>query len=418
MTISGTQIATQRSTSVEELVPLLNDARPVLGVMNFNIIDQLIEQLREAYPAEWIMHAVAVNSMGLPGVLEHFRARGLGAVTASASELDIAKHSGFMAHELVHSAAVNTWSILRQLMETGLSLSVDNFAELNRIDELVEQTEHVQPYLGLCVTSQAPIDDENPAHTHRGIGLRDHHQDILQAYLDRPWLDQVHLNFATPPATLQDAAEHVVAIYQLAEDLEHAAGSQRIQRIQMTGGLPVNFASDDVAPSISNHRFALQTTVPELFDGKYTIVTEFTDALTAKAGMILARVEYVKDIENKLIAVIHVETPLPRDQGLRFEAYDDAGERKDTSELFYYDVTGPTGMIGHRIQLPEIEEGDILAILDVGATAFGPASTFSAPVYGIRADGLLTETSVLRHGHTVDDVVHAAGVYQPAKLLH
>src|SRR5699024_11193725 len=155
---------------------------------------------------------------------------------------------------------------------------------------------------------------------------------------------------------------------------------------------PVNFASDDVAPSISNHRFALQTTVPELFDGKYTIVTEFTDALTAKAGMMLARVEYAKDIENKLIAVMHVETPLPRDQGLRVEAYDDPVERKHPSELVYYDVAGPTGMLGHRIQLPETEEGALLAILDVGATAFGPANTFSAPVYGIRADGLLTET--------------------------
>ena len=418
MTISGTQIATQRSTSVEALVPLLNDARPVLGVINFNILDQLIEQLREAYPAEWIVHAVSVRSMGLPGVLEHFRARGLGAVTGSASELDIAKHTGFMAHELVHSSAINTWSILRQLMETGLSLSVDNFAELNRIDELVEQTEHIQPYLGLCVTPQAPVDDENPAHTHRGIGLRDHHQEILQAYLNRPWLDQIHLNFATPPATLQDAAEHVAAIYRFAEDLEHAAGSQRIQRIQITGGLPVNFASDDVAPSMANHRFVLQAIVPELFDGKYTIVTELTEALTAKAGTIMVRVEYVKELENKLIAVIHTDTPLPPDRGLRIEAYDDDGELKDTSELFYYDIAGPTGIIGRRLQLPELDEGDILAILDVGASAFGTDGTFSAPVYGIRADGLLTETSVLRHGDTVEDVVHAAGVYQPAKLLH
>lgn len=418
MTISGTQIATQRRTSVEQLVPLLNDARPVLGVMNFNILDQLIEQLGEAYPAEWLVHTVAVNAMGLPGVLEHFRARGLGAVTASASELDIAKHTGFMAHELVHHAAVNTWSILRQTMDTDLSLSVDNFAELNRIDELVEQSEHVAPHLGLVITPQTPIDDEDPAHTHRGIGLRDHRQDILQAYLDRPWLDQVHVNFATPPATLQDAAEHVAEIYQLAEDLEHAAGTQRIQRIQMTGGLPVNFASDDVAPSISNHRFVLQATVPELFDGKYTIVTEFTGALTAKAGMILARIEYVKDLENKLIAVVHAEPPLVPGQELRVEAYDDLGELKDTSELFYYDVAGPTGMIGHRIQLPELEEGDMLAILDIGANAFGTNGTFSGPVYGIRADGLLAETSVLRHGHTVDDIVQSAGVYQPTKQLH
>src|SRR5699024_7623391 len=97
---------------------------------------------------------------------------------------------------------------------------------------------------------------------HRGIGLRDHRQDLLQPYLDRPWLDQIDLNFAPPAATLQDAAEHLAAIYRFAEHLEHAAGAQRIRRMHSTCALPVHLHSDDVAPSMDNHRFALQATVP------------------------------------------------------------------------------------------------------------------------------------------------------------
>lgn len=417
MTISATQIATQRSTAIEELARLLNDARPVLGVVDFNVLDQLIEQLHEEYPAEWLMHTVAVSTMGLPGVLEHYRARGLGAVTASASELDIAQHSGFAPHQLVHCAPANTWSMLRQIMEAGLSFNVDSFAELNRVDDLIDDPEQVQSHIGLVVTPQAPVDDDDPTQTHRGVGLRDHREDILQAYMQRPWLSQLQLNFATPPENLQDAAEHAAAIYQLAEDIEHAAGSQRIQRIFMTGGLPVNVASDDVTPSIDNHRFVHQATVPEFFDGKYTVVTDFSRTLTAKAGMILARVEYTKDLERRLIAVIHANFPAAS-QPIRIEAYDTEGQFKDDTELYYYDVVGPNGLVGQNVQLPELEEGDVLAILDVGANAFGAHNMVTAPVYGIRADGLLTETSILHIGQTAQELANAAGVYQPAKQLH
>lgn len=420
MTISATQIAAQRSTAIEELAPLLNDARPVLGVMDFNVLDQLIEQLRETYPAAWIFHTVAANTIGLPGVLEHFRARGLGVATASAGELDIAKYSGFAPHELVHNAPANTWSMLRQLIEAGLSFSVDNFAELNRIGELIEDPEQDHTRIGLLVTPQPPVDDDDPTLTPRGIGLRDHRRQILQAYMDRPWLNQLHISFATPPDSLQQAAEHVAAIYQLAEDIEHAAGAQRIQRIYLAGGLPVDLTSDDATFTVANQRFVQQAMVPELFDGKYMIVTDFTQSLTAQAGMILARVEYTKDLDRRLITVTHAEVPpnSASTQSVRVAAYDAQGFVKDNTELFYYDVVGPAGLIGQDLELPELEEGDVLAILDVGACAFGIPSTFTAPVYGIRADGLLTETSILHAGHTPQDVARAAGVYQPAKLLH
>lgn len=418
MTISATQIAAHRTTTVEQLAPLLNEARPVLGVMDFNILDQLIEQLREAYPAEWIFHTVAVETIGLPGILEHFRARGLGAATASASELDIAKHTGFVPHELIHRAPVNTWAVLSQVLDAGLNCSVDNFAELSRLDKLIDDPEQVHAHIGLMITPQAPVDDADPAQTPRGIGLRDHREEILEAHMDRAWLTQLHVNFATPPESLQQAAEHVAAIYQLAEDIEHAAGGQRIQRIHISGALPVPAAAEEADTTMANHRFVHQAMVPELFDGKYTIVTEFTRALTATAGMLLARVEYTKDLDRKLLAVVHADATFADPATVHIEAYDAEGQYKDDLDLFYYDVVGPSGLIAHQVPLPDLEEGDVLTILDVGATAFGSRNVSTAPVYGIRADGLLTETALLHAGQTAQELAKTAGVYQPVKRLH
>ena len=417
MTISGTQIAAQRTPAIEELAPLVNETAPVLGAIDFNILDQLIEELFEAYPEHCVAHTVALEQMALPGVLEHVRVRGLGVQAASASQLDIAGRSGFLPHEILHNAATNSHVMLRQLVEADISFRVDNFAELTRVDAIVDGALAL-PVIGLRVTPQTTGDDAILAASHLGIGLRDHREDIIQSFKDRPWLSPLSLHFDAPPASLQQAAEQVGAIYQLAEDIEHAVGAQRVTHIHLAGGEPANHTAGDGTPSLANHRFVHQAVVPELFDGKYELITDFTRVLTAEAGMILARVEYTKDLDGRIIAVVHADAPYAQGQPLRIEAYDADGEFKDDTELYYYDVAGPSGLIGQRIQLPDLAEGDVLAILDVGAHTFGAHSSFTAPVYGIRADGLLTETSILRNGRTVEEVAESVGVYQPHKMLY
>ncbi|NWN88395.1 MAG: hypothetical protein HLX51_07615 [Micrococcaceae bacterium] len=416
MTVSATQITAQRTTAIKELAPLLNETTPVLGAIDFNVLDQLIEQLFEAYPEQWVAHTVTLEQMALPGVLEHIRVRGLGVQAASASQLVISRRCGFLPHEIVHNAAANSRPMLRQLVEADISFSVDSFTELDRVDQIVDGALAL-PVIGLRITPQTSSDDGILAASHLGIGLRDHREDIIQSFKDRPWLAQLSLHFDAPPASLQQAAEQVGAIYQLAEDIEHAVGAQRVRHIHLSAGLPGNHTDDHGTPSLANHRFVHQAVVPELFDGKYELTTDFTHALTAKAGMILARVEYTKDLDGRMIAVIQADSPHAQDQP-RIEAYDADGEFKDETRLYYYDVAGPSGLIGQRFQLPELEEGDVLAILDIGAHAFGAHSSFTAPVYGIRADGLLTETSVLRNAQPLEWVAEAAGVYQPHKMLY
>ena len=307
MTTSGTRIATQRHTVVEQLATVLSDANPVLGVVDFNVLDQLIGYLQEVYPEDWIRHTVAVRTMCLPGVLEHFRARGLGLSTSSMVEFEIAERIRAPHEEIIHDAPVKTLSQLRDLTDAEVSLSIDNFAELTRVDELLADPSNYAGTLGLRVTPQASADDDATTWAHLGIGLRDHRTVLIETLLERPWLTQLHVSFDTPPTTLQQTVEQIAAVYQFAEDIEHAAGERRIFRLHFPAGMPINVTSDEVQPTFDNHRFVHHAMVPELFDGKYEIVSESTAALTAKAGMLLARVEYSKDLDDRMIAVV---TPL------------------------------------------------------------------------------------------------------------
>lgn len=413
----GSRIATQRHTAVEQLASALTDATPVLGVVDYNILDQLIELVHETYSEDWFVPAVSVTTMGLPGVLEHFRARGIGVQTGSVVELEIARHSGYPTTEIIHNAPVKTHAQLQDLTDAALNFSISNFAELSRVDELLNNAEHYDGTVGLQVTPQASADDNATTLAHIGIGLRDHRQDLIEVFLERPWLTQLHVSFDTPPTTLQQTAEQVAAVYQFAEDIEHAVSGPRIQGLHFSAGLALNETLDEVHPSLDNHRFVHQAMIPDLVHGKYQFTMDFSQFLTATAGMILARVEYTKDLDGRMIAVVHADAQF-NPEASKIAVFDADGHRKEDFQQYYYDVAGPNGLVAQSVPLPLIEEGDVLAILDVGATTFGTRSNFTAPVYGIRADGLLTESTVLSTGRSVRDLTKAAGIYQPEKLLH
>ncbi|GAA4105598.1 hypothetical protein [Enteractinococcus coprophilus] len=413
----GSRIATQRHTAVEQLAPALTDTTPVLGVIDYNILDQLIELVHQTYSEEWFRPAVSVGTIGIPGVLEHFRARGIGVLTSSAVELEIARHSGYPLVDVIHNAPVKTHTQLQDVTDGAVSFSISNFAELARVDQLLQDTENYAGTIGLQITPQASADDNATTFAHVGIGLRDHRKDLIEVFLERPWLTQLHVSFDTPPTSLQQTAEQVAAIYQFAEDIEHAVGGPRIQGLHFGAGASMQSGDEEQDPALDNHRFVHQAMIPDLMYGKYQFTIDFSEFLTARAGMILARVEYTKDLDGRMIAVVHADAQ-PHPETSRIIVFDEHGNHKDDFQQYYYDVAGPNGLVAQSVPLPAVQEGDVLALLDIGAAAFGPRSHFTAPIYGIRADGLLTESSVLSAGRSTHDLTEAAGIYQPEKLLH
>ena len=100
------------------------------------------------------------------------------------------------------------------------------------------------------------------------------------------------------------------------------------------------------------YRSLLEDKVPELFSGKYRVITEFGRSLLLKAGKSLTRINYIKDwLPNfvKPICLTHLGTNqfvravyLPQVWGHRLSALDGkTGESKTGGETFTYDIAGP-----------------------------------------------------------------------------
>ena len=413
----------------------IDDLHPLCGVIDLDTLDELMRGLTVAYPTGMpALHTVAAKAITLRPVLARFAQMGFGCEVASPGELELALASGFPAERIVFDSPAKTTAEIAWALELGISLNVDNFEELSRIDVAIAQARGRLPVIGMRLNPQTGAGaigamSTATATSKFGIGLDDQYERIIDAFEARPWLTQLHVHSGSQGLSLEHTAQGVRMIVDLAQEVTHRVGSQQIQRIDVGGGLPVNFSSDAITPTFADHRDALEAAVPELFDGTYTLVTEFGRALTAKAGTMIARVEYTKVNGGRPIAVTHAGVQvasrtvfMPESWPLRVDVFDPEGRRRH-DEPTVQDVAGPACFTGDVLavgrELPLIHQGDLVAIPDTGgyylSTHFSYNALSRPAVYtvGSDSDGH-RRWALARRAQSIEQIVAEAG--EPALI--
>ncbi|MFI9105600.1 diaminopimelate decarboxylase [Streptomyces fildesensis] len=418
---------------------LLTPDNPVIGLLDVTGIHEAAAALQEAFatPGVTVTHTFAVKAAALVPVLRLLNGLGLGAEVASPGELAIARAAGLPADRIVLDSPAKTVAELREALTLGIAVNADNPQELGRLDTLVAAAPTTSP-IGLRVNPQIGGGSIGAMSTATatskfGVALRDEgaEQWILRAYADRPWLNRLHTHTGSQGVPLDLMAAGVRAAYDLAERINTAAGRRQITTLDIGGGLPVNFTSDEVTPTFHDYARLLRATVPGLFDGRYTIVTEFGRSLLAKAGTVLARVEYAKSAGGRPIAITHAGAQLatrtvfvPDAWPLRVEALDAKGRPKGGDPVVQ-DVAGPCCFAGDLLAqarpLPLLEAGDLVALLDTGAYYFSNHFAYNSlprpAVHGYHAsaDGSVTFARV-RAAQTTESVLAESGFNESEAL--
>lgn len=386
---------------------ILSDSQPLCGVIDLDTLREQVRSLAAAYDLELpVLHTVAAKSVTLVPVLREFAQLGMGCEVATRGELRLALLAGFAAERIVYDAPAKTYADLEEALSIGVALNADNFSELDRIDVLRRRGGVNSKLLGLRINPQtgsgAIAAMSTATSTSKfGVGLADAREEIVQAYLDRPWMNLIHVHSGSQGIELVHAAEGVRLVVELALEINTRAGKKQISHIDIGGGLPVNFSDDRITPTFEEHRRVLERTVPELFSGEYAIITEFGRSLTAKSGTIIGRVEYVKDTGGRRIALTHIGVQVatrtvfdPESWPLRVEVYDRDGMPK-TADAVLQDVAGPACFSGDLVasgrMLPLTEEGDLVAVPDTGGYYFSTHYSYNAlpwpAVYCVEGSG-------------------------------
>lgn len=400
-----------------------------IGVMDLDGLRKTVNDAYEAFPTNFF-HTFAVKANALVKVLEPLREYGMGAEVASPGELLIALSAGFDTENIIFDSPAKTINDLRTCITNGISLNIDNLQELKRIDKLMLEFPQSKSIIGFRINPQigsGKITSTSTATATSKFGYPltdgDNRQQLIKIYRERPWLKSIHTHTGSQGCELTLMATGIKVITELAEEINASIGQQQIERLDIGGGLPVNFSSEEIKPSFKDYADVLKAEVPLLFTDKYQVKTEFGRAIVAKNGVIITRVEYTKTSGGRHIAITHAGAQiltrtafLPKSWPIRVTGYTTDGEERtaQTSALVATDVAGPCCFAGDLIcadqLLPKLAANDFVMVHDTGGYYFSNHFDYnSLPRVGVYTvtgnDDNLTINSI-RTAESLEDVLN------------
>ncbi len=396
-----------------------------IGVMDLGGLAATVRTLNAAFPANF-HHTFAVKANALHAVLAKLASSGIGAEVASPGELELALAAGFDADRIIFDSPAKTKADLRRCIGDDIAFNLDNEQELARVDALIEDFPDTRSVIGFRVNPQIGSGQISSTSTATKtskfgfpLGDGDNRDKLIAYYGERPWLTSIHTHTGSQGCPLELMAEGIAVILDLAEEINAKSAAQQIQRIDIGGGLPVNFKSDEVKPTFEDYADVLKQRVPLLFTGKYQVKTEFGRAIAAKNGFIVTRVEYTKECGGQFIATTHAGAQimartafLPQSWPVRVAGYAPDGTAR-TENPVQTDVAGPccfaADLVAKDVLIPKLSPDDYVIVHDTGAYYFSNHFDYNSlprvAVYGAKQKGDELELTLIRRAETLADVV-------------
>lgn len=407
----------------------LGDDAPAVLVHDLDLMEARAHALVRCFP-EPTLHAAAIKANPVLAILRPLVAAGLGLEAASWEEVELALAAGCPPARIVFDSPAKTRTELRRALALGVRINLDNQDELARVAELgvnelgggaaAEVGLRLNPAVGTGAIASTSV---------AGRGSRfgvpwPASPDVLVPWFERhPWLVGLHVHVGSQgcPLPLLVTAARMVA--ELRRALNERLGRPQIRWIDIGGGLPTDYGGSTAAPSLGDYVDALGREVPALFEPDVQIVTELGRALQSGCGFAVSRVEYVKVVDGRRLATVHVGADLlvrtayaPADWPHELLVLDPEGRPRE-GERQPWSVLGPlcfaSDVIARDRPLPAMTEGDLVAVRDTGGYTLGMwsrhCSRGTPEVVGLRGESPHLLLQTLRPRETAQDIVRFWG---------
>ena len=322
---------------------------------------------------------------------------------------------GTKGSHIVYDSPVKTRQELEKAITHGFHINIDNVSEMEVIDEILKKPgfEKTSSTFGLRINplvGEGGLAMSSTAGKGSKFGLiycEETLEALVKVYKRFPWLQGVHCHVGSQGCSLDLLSNGSITILKAAEALNKALGKQQVTILDIGGGVPISYTSDEEKIPFSKYREAIQNKSPEFFSGKYRIITEFGRSVFTKYGVTMTRVSSVKgsDVEstdafdrfrgqngsNKIL-LTHVGSNAFLREAYqiasqawrrRFTVYNKDGSLKTDAEFCKYDVAGPLcfqgDYIAKNVSLPkDINNEDIAVLHDTGGYTYALYSHFNS----------------------------------------
>jgi len=322
----------------------------------------------------------AVKSNPSLAILNLFAKLGAGFDIVSGGELARVIAAGGDPKKVVFSGVGKTADEMRAALEAGIfCFNVESASELIRLND-------VATYMGKIAPVSLRVNPNVDAKTHPYIstGLKNNkfgvaYEDALDIYLQASEMSNIAIHGVdchigsqiTELSPFLDAFDRVLALVDaLAEN------NIQIQHIDLGGGIGICY-SDETPPEFTAYAKAMRE---KLGNRDVKLVFEPGRALVGNAGVLLTKVEYLKQTETKNFAIVDAAMNDLMRPAL-YDAYHDIKAVKPrTEDIAIYEIVGPVcesgDFLGHDRALA-LQEGDLLAIMSAGAYGMSMSSNYN-----------------------------------------
>ena len=328
-----------------------------------------------------ICYAVKANSN--IGILNVMAKLGSGFDIVSQGELERVLEAGGEASKVVFSGVAKSRAEIMRALEVGIRcFNVESVAELHHINQIAGEMGKVAPI-------SLRVNPDVDAHTHPYIstGLKENKFGVsvdearevykLAATLPHVKITGMDCHIGSQLTELQPFLDATDRLIRLMEQLKEDGIT--LKHLDLGGGLGVTY-TDETPPHPSDYATALLNKLKDYED--LEIILEPGRAIAANAGILVAKVQYLKSNESRNFAI----TDTGMNDMIRpalYEAYMNIIEIDRTlgREKAIYDVVGPvcetSDFLGKQRELA-IAEGDYIAQRSAGAYGASMSSNYNS----------------------------------------
>lgn len=336
---------------------------------------------------------------------------GAGLDIVSGGELFRALRAGADPARIVFAGVGKTADDIRYALRTGiLFFTVESEPEARRISDCAVET-------GTTARIAFRINPDVDPQTHKYIstGKKENKfgldvERTLKAYALAAALPNIeiaglHMHIGSQILTAQPFHDAVTKMRDFCAKLKATYPTFRYWDIG--GGIGIRYKPEDqpLDPAVYAERVA-----PLLEGLGVQIVMEPGRYLCGNAGVLVTRVEYVKENPSKKFVVIDAAMNDLLRPAL-YQAFHEIRAVKATTETLHGDLVGPICESGDFLaadrDLPAVGEGDLLAVMSAGAYGFAMASTYNSRplVAEVMVEG--DRAWVVRARETLDDLIRS-----------
>jgi diaminopimelate decarboxylase len=338
-----------------------------------------------SFPARTLV-AFSVKALGNIAVLKTLAKLGAGADVVSGGELKRALAAGIPGERIVFSGVGKTRSEMKAALEAGIyQFNVESEPELQALSEVASAMGKTAP-----ITLRVNPDVDAKTHAKITTGTAETKFGIpwsraretyaLAAKLPGIKIVGVDVHIGSQIVDLEPFETAFRKIAGLAAQLR--LDGHTIERLDLGGGLGVPYTASNEPPPDPSAYGAMATRVTA--DLGCQLILEPGRLIAANAGILVSRLLYVKQGESKAFAILDAAmNDLIRPA--MYEAHHDivpVNEPAPNQPRRHYDVVGPicetSDTFAEGRELPELEAGELVAILSAGAYGAVMSSAYNA----------------------------------------